>query len=86
MSYMPHLHYCCGCKVYLGPDNGDGICAGCDIDSNEECLCSHIFVDHHELGCIHCSCDLFEFQYTIEEEEGDNGGTDERTTEMAPLE
>jgi|GEM_PF-6686566 len=32
MPYMPDLHYCCVCKEYLGPDNGDGICLDCDTE------------------------------------------------------
>lgn len=30
MAYLPDLHYCQICGTYLGPDNGDGICSGCD--------------------------------------------------------
>lgn len=30
MAYLPELHRCCVCGDDLGPDNGDGICAGCD--------------------------------------------------------
>ncbi len=29
MAYMPEPYYCTVCKVYLGPDDGDGICGGC---------------------------------------------------------
>lgn len=29
--YLPELHYCCVCHEDLGPDNGDGICATCDV-------------------------------------------------------
>jgi hypothetical protein len=30
VAYLPELHYCCVCGADLGPDNGDGICCGCD--------------------------------------------------------
>jgi hypothetical protein len=30
MAYLPELHYCCNCDVYLGPDNGDNICSECE--------------------------------------------------------
>ena len=30
MAYLPELHYCCVCGIYLGPDNGDGICSSCE--------------------------------------------------------
>ncbi len=30
MAYLPELHYCVVCREYLGPDNGDGICCGCE--------------------------------------------------------
>jgi uncharacterized Zn finger protein (UPF0148 family) len=36
MAYLPELHYCCVCKEYLGPDNGDGICPECDTEENAE--------------------------------------------------
>ena len=29
-------HYCCVCHEDLGPDNGDGICATCDVPSDTE--------------------------------------------------
>jgi hypothetical protein len=32
MAYLPELHRCAVCGVGLGPDSGDGICAGCDAD------------------------------------------------------
>ena len=35
MAYMPEMHYCLACGVYLGPDNGDGICAACDMTCPE---------------------------------------------------
>lgn len=36
MPYLPELHYCFRCNVYLGPDNGDGICGACDLELYEE--------------------------------------------------
>lgn len=33
MSGLPDLHFCQRCGVYLGPDNGDGLCAPCDTDA-----------------------------------------------------
>ena len=35
MPYLEELHYCCFCHVYLGPDNGDGICGGCDVEEED---------------------------------------------------
>jgi hypothetical protein len=35
MPYLEELHYCCVCHVYLGPDNGDGICGGCDVEEED---------------------------------------------------
>ena len=46
MSYLPELHYCCVCKEYLGPDNGDGICAECDGEEVEQ--------DSKKFECNHC--------------------------------
>ena len=31
MAAVPDLHYCQICGVFLGPENGDGLCAPCDI-------------------------------------------------------
>lgn len=39
MAYMPDLHYCCICRDYLGPDNGDGICSACEVAACEGCGC-----------------------------------------------
>ena len=35
MAYLAELHYCHCCGVDLGPDNGDGICAACDMAEDE---------------------------------------------------
>ena len=36
MAYLPELHYCWFCGVYLGMDDGDGICWECDSLMDEE--------------------------------------------------
>jgi hypothetical protein len=36
MAYLPELHFCCVCRVYLGPDDGDGICSDCEDNVDEE--------------------------------------------------
>jgi len=28
--YITELHYCCDCGIYLGIENGDGICSECE--------------------------------------------------------
>ena len=30
MVYLPDLHYCCVCNVYLGMNDGDAICSECE--------------------------------------------------------
>lgn len=45
MAYLPELHYCSVCKVYLGMDDGDGICAECD---NSFCVnCEKIITEEN---------------------------------------
>lgn len=36
MAYLPENHYCCVCKVYLGTEDGDGICPECDNELPED--------------------------------------------------
>lgn len=37
MAYLPSMHRCCNCDRYLGPDNGDGICSGCELHICPDC-------------------------------------------------
>jgi hypothetical protein len=36
MAYLQGNHYCAACGVYLGPDDGDGICSDCDGEESED--------------------------------------------------
>lgn len=54
MAYLPELHYCCICKDYLGPDNGDGICPSCDSECCESCT-AHVGPDFSV--CPHCGAE-----------------------------
>jgi NMD protein affecting ribosome stability and mRNA decay len=33
--YLPEAHYCYKCGVYLGSDDGDGVCYDCSDDSED---------------------------------------------------
>lgn len=53
MAYLPELHYCVVCGDYLGPDDGDGICA--DDDETVECpKCLGIGKDVNMADCSEC--------------------------------
>jgi len=39
MAYLPELHFCCVCRVYLGTEDGDGICSDCEDNVDEEGPC-----------------------------------------------
>lgn len=48
MAYMPELHYCCVCRVYLGMDDGDGICSGCEDEMIECPKCGEFHMPEHD--------------------------------------
>lgn len=48
--YLPRLHYCCNCNVYLGPDDADGICYECDEEEEELAI---EVVQEHEIKDVY---------------------------------
>lgn len=51
--YLPEFHICCMCKMYLGTENGDGICFDCDLKCRN---CSkYLPEDGTDIICEECS-------------------------------